>query len=317
MSNPSLMGLTVNITPDESKMLRKLFSKKAESANLREEGIEGGKRKKDEAPEDGSARKMRYQGSSKIAENADETAAAQQDLGASVQFLLLDQIVPKKHKDGGAARLFGKDRRGNSVVVWVKDFRPYFFFPAPRLENDQPLSSAHLIQLCIDLNERCGDKNCSSPVLGITIEDHTELYYYRSKGPSPYLRVSLEAHEKMNKVALALEKMSSSQNPSTALPLRWPAACEPWETNISAQMRFFSDLSISGGSWIEVPARQAMQSKTTRCGLELECSFSEVKSLTHDIADNIFAASCAYKPRGNEQDVAPLTVMRHSILKKS
>jgi hypothetical protein len=46
---------------------------------------------------------------------------------------------------------------------------------------------------------------------------------------------------------------------------------------VSAQLRFFSELAISGGSWIRVPARSdKKEAKTTRCLIELQCSFDEV-----------------------------------------
>jgi hypothetical protein len=63
------------------------------------------------------------------------------------------------------------------------------------------------------------------------------------------------------------------------------------------------------GSWIEVPARLAKdKANKTRCDLELECNFTQIRSLTHDIADAIFASTCL-KASESVTRAAPLTVM--------
>lgn len=133
----------------------------------------------------------------------------------------------------------------------------------------------------------------------MTIEEHTEAMFYR-KSSRPFLRIALEAHDKMKRVLDALEKMASAQQScgDDVLPLRWPPGSgEGWETNVSAQMRFFAEREISGGSWVQVPAQRAsaQHAKKTPCALEFECAFDEVLSLTHDITDTIFHEKSARK----------------------
>jgi len=55
--------------------------------------------------------------------SAEQRRIADSELEAkSVELLVLDQIIPKKAKDG-AARLFGKTAQGSSVVVSISGFR--------------------------------------------------------------------------------------------------------------------------------------------------------------------------------------------------
>ena len=57
------------------------------------------------------------------AKNSEQGRIADSELEAkSVELLVLDQIIPKKAKDG-AARLFGKTAQGSSVVVSISGFR--------------------------------------------------------------------------------------------------------------------------------------------------------------------------------------------------
>ena len=246
------------ISPEESKRLRALFCRKR--------------------PADGDASKEEPKKAKRTA------ACKEQEVAAGVvRMLVLDQSIPKKIKDGQAI-LFGKTAAGQTAALFVSGFTPYFFFPAPR--HPQPLTAADMDTLRKVLNDKSG-----GGVLNIAVENHTEAMYYRSSGARPCLCIHLEAQEKMKKVSDILSEIASGSDGFAGM--QWPAGCEAWETNVSSQLRFFSDLHISGGSWIEVPSRCRQHARSTRCALELECCFDEVRSLTHDIADSIFPSTCA------------------------
>jgi hypothetical protein len=335
--------MEVEITENESKALRALFGRKkqkasggsaepaapssrehgsASASSVTSSGNAEGKRparsppcadadaepgpKKQRSAEHASSRRM-------------QAASVKKDLEAgSVQMLVLDQAIPKKTKDG-EARLFGKTANGNSVCVWVSGFEPYFFFPAPRTEDGTPLTDALIEDLRSVVNEKCAknaDKTGPNAVTAISIEDRVEAMYYRTSS-RPFLRVRLAAQEKMKKVIDVLSAMAASGAPSVSVRagehegnrLQWPQGCEAWETNVSAQLRFFSELAMSGGSWLQVPARATTKhANKTRCGLELECDFSELVSLTHDVADSIFPAST-----NSLEAIAPLKVMSLTV----
>ena len=247
----------LKVSPEESKRLRALFCRKR--------------------PADGDA--------SKEGPAAKRTGACKEEQVATgvVRMLVLDQSIPKKIKDRQAI-LFGKTAAGQTAALFVSGFTPYFYFPAPR--HPQPLTAADMDALRKFLNDKSG-----GGVLNIAVENHTEAMYYRSSGARPCLCIHVEAQERMKKVSDILSEIASSSEGFAGM--QWPAGCEAWETNVSSQLRFFSDLHISGGSWIEVPSRCRQHARSTRCSLELECCFDEVRSLTHDIADSIFPSTRA------------------------
>jgi hypothetical protein len=342
--------MEVEITESESKALRALFGRKKQKASggsaepaapasrEREHGAASsvtgtssgnaeGKRPA-RSPPCADADAERGPKKQRSAEHASsrrmQAVSVKKDSEAgSVQMLVLDQAIPKKTKDG-EARLFGKTANGNSVCVWVSGFEPYFFFPAPRTEDGTPLTDALIEDLRSVVNEKCAknaDKNGSNAVTALSIEDRVEAMYYRTSS-RPFLRVRLAAQEKMKKVIDVLSAMAASGAPSASARagehegnrLQWPQGCEAWETNVSAQLRFFSELAMSGGSWLQVPARATTKhAKETRCALELECDFSELVSLTHDVADSIFPVSCPPGKEHSLETIAPLKVMSLTV----
>jgi len=341
--------MEVEITASESKALRALFGRKRQKASggsaepvapasserehgaaSSETGASSGNEGKRPArcppcADADAEQDPKKQCSAKHASSSRAQAASvKKDLEAgSVQMLVLDQAIPKKTKDG-EARLFGKTANGNSVCVWVSGFEPYFFFPAPRTEDGTPLTDALIEDLRCAVNEKCAknaDKSGSNAVKAISIEDRVEAMYYRASS-RPFLRVRLAAQEKMKKVIDVLSAMAASGAPSASASagkyegtrLQWPQGCEAWETNVSAQLRFFSELAMSGGSWLQVPARPTTKhANKTRCALELECDFRELVSLTHDVADSIFPASCPPGKEHSLETLAPLKVMSLTV----
>jgi hypothetical protein len=63
-----------------------------------------------------------------------------------------------------------------------------------------------------------------------------------------------QAQERMKRVSEALAQMAAGhcagldEKSKQALEhVHWPSQVQSWETNVSAQLRFFADLSTSGG----------------------------------------------------------------------
>ena len=160
----------MNITEAESKALRAIFGKKRPSAAAESGSVHAqvaaatGEGEGNTAAEARNGkRKQEDEGIMELKKaracDASRKATAQEELeGASVvQLLILDQVIPKKTKDG-ASRLFGKTKRGTSVVVYITGFKSFFYFQAPKNEDGEPLSPSQLSQLTALLNKACADK---------------------------------------------------------------------------------------------------------------------------------------------------------------
>jgi hypothetical protein len=97
--------------------------------------------------------------------------------------------------------------------------QPSFFFPAPRNTNGRPFVQAHTDDILAALNKSCGDKAMSNPVSEIRLEQRTEAMYYR-KTSRAFLRVLLQAQEKMRKVVDKMGEMAAGgEGPDGLL---WP-----------------------------------------------------------------------------------------------
>ena len=175
----------MTITADESKKLRSLFCKK----------------RKQQEPPGADVLERRQQSeqssvpsalSSRSHRNAGGKCSAKRELEGetTVTLLTLDQIIPKRTKDGPAC-IFGKTARESTVAVWVHGFTPYFFFPAAHRPSGEPMSADDVDQLRKILNQLCADKTSASPVVSIAVEERTEAMYYRASG-RPFLRIHVE-----------------------------------------------------------------------------------------------------------------------------
>lgn len=107
--------------------------------------------------------------------------------------------------------------------------------------------------LMSELNKSCADKTTSAPIAEIRIEQRTEAMYYRTTSSS-FLKIYVDAQEKMKKVIDAMSKVAGGEvgEEEKLCGLKWPAGSEAWETNISGK---------TSERWPFVPALFLVQHK--------------------------------------------------------
>ncbi|KAJ3116142.1 DNA-directed DNA polymerase delta, partial [Nowakowskiella sp. JEL0407] len=167
---------------------------------------------------------------------------------------------------------------GNSVLVHVDSFKPYFYFAAP-----QNFTLLHLPDLKTALKTHCELVNMQS------------VYGY-SPAPVLFIRVYANSHAGM----LNLKKQVEA---GVDLPGFGMVRCtQPFESNIPDLLRFMIDRKIQGCSWLTLPHGKyrvrSENQKISFCQIEVEIS-------AHDII--------SHQPENEYSKIAPLRILSFDI----
>lgn len=225
-------------------------------------------------------------------------------------------VIPSKSKlqrepRSAVVRLYGVNDQGNSVMVHVHNFEPYFYVNA----WTESLQQHDLIDFGQALNQALlgqirGQeiKNIRQAVKDVqVVQDRRSVWGYRSQS-QVFLKITVALPSFVATARRLVEK--GLQMGSRSLP-----ALSTYESNIPFVLRFMVDRKISGGSWVSLPAgtykvrasaKTLKQSTVTPAGLEpishcqLECDV--------DYSDVV-----AHAPEGVYQRLAPIRVLSFDI----
>ncbi|OBZ82248.1 DNA polymerase delta catalytic subunit [Choanephora cucurbitarum] len=185
------------------------------------------------------------------------------------------------------ARLYGVTADGNSVVCHVRDFLPYFYFPAP-----VGFQHSHLPSLKSSLASAVGKANA---VESVEIVMKQSIYGYHGDQKSPYIRVTTRDPRDISKCKNKIEEgviVSGLSRPCQS--------DTSFESNMQYVLRFMIDCKVLGANWIELPAG--------------EWSFVDKKmSLAQYEVSVRFDKFISHAPEGEWSDIAPLRVLSFDI----
>ncbi|GAA6035190.1 hypothetical protein JCM8097_006411 [Rhodosporidiobolus ruineniae] len=205
--------------------------------------------------------------------------------------LVFQQIDIEEHSapgQGPQIRAFGVTQTGNSVLLHVKGFLPYFWVAAPR-----GFTNADCVPLLEHLN--ASYFNGIRPVASVSIANKRSLWGYKGDAVSPFIKLSIVDTKHYPKVRNAFERgeinFKDFFDGSSLLT---------FESNIAYTLRFMIDHHIVGMNWLELKAG-SYQHKTTRisnCQYEVECDHSAL--ISHEAV-------------GDWSHVAPLRILSFDI----
>lgn len=173
-------------------------------------------------------------------------------------------------------RMFGVNKEGNSVCVFVHGFEPYFYVeaPTPTFSPDDCSNLAEVLNVALAARDK--SKNCKS-VLNVEIVQKQTILYYQPQKSRPFLKVSLTLPNLVASSKTIIEQGLSL--PWLGCTLHGPT----YESNIPYALRYMIDSSIVGGCWVELPATSyslvtSENSRVSHCQLEAHVNYDSVVS---------------------------------------
>ncbi|GAA5857179.1 hypothetical protein JCM8547_009357 [Rhodosporidiobolus lusitaniae] len=197
--------------------------------------------------------------------------------------LVFQQIDIEEHSAPGAGpqiRAFGVTQTGNSVLLHVKGFLPYFWVAAPRGFTNSDCT-AHF--------------NGTRPVQAVSIANKRSLWGYKGDAVSPFIKLTIVDTKTYPKVRNAFERGEVNYK-----DFFQGESLMTYESNIAYTLRFMIDHHIVGMNWLELKAGtyNLKSSKISNCQYEVECDHKSV--ISHEAV-------------GDWSGVAPLRILSFDI----
>ncbi|GLE05294.1 hypothetical protein PINS_up014307 [Pythium insidiosum] len=172
-------------------------------------------------------------------------------------------------------RLYGVTALGNSVMMHVHGFLPYFYAACPDHVDD---SRSGDVRRALEsaLSQRDRDSADTTRVVGVqVVTDRMSIYGYQFDRPTKLWKIYLSMPSYVPKLRSLLEG-------GVALPGIDFRTYQTYESNVPFILRFMIDQEISGCNWIEAPAgTYAIRSpahKRSLCQLEIDVVYTNVVS---------------------------------------
>ncbi|GEM06433.1 DNA polymerase delta subunit 1 [Rhodotorula toruloides] len=205
--------------------------------------------------------------------------------------LVFQQIDIEEFSAGGGAptiRAFGVTKTGNSVLLHVKGFLPYFWVSAPR-----GFTSSDCLPFMEHLN--AAHFNGVRPVKAVSLANKRSLWGYKGDAVSPFIKVTVMDTKQYPKVRNAFERgevLYKDFFNGTALMT--------YESNIAYTLRFMIDYHIVGMNWLELKPGTYERAKNpvSNCQYEIECQHDKLIS---------------HPAEGEWSGIAPLRILSFDI----
>lgn len=202
------------------------------------------------------------------------------------EFQLLDADEVLKEADLGSLpfglpliRLFGCSRRGQSVLVVIRDFLPYFFFPVSPGFGDADLAA---------FLDHCRQKVPDVAVVSAEVVVRTPLMYFRPEAGDRYshflrITVALPRHVGILSKHLCAGKLAEAFGRDKFYDT------QAYEANVNYLLRLMIDKDMAGGGWLTVPAGKyaalaAGTANSSRCHINVACRYEDLE--VHPVSDN-------------------------------
>lgn len=205
--------------------------------------------------------------------------------------IIFQQIDVEESTDAGTGtislRMYGVTEAGNSVLVNITDFLPYFYIAVPRGFGQDDLESFRF-----DLNKSVG----GNPVKKIEIVSKRSLWGYKGDDWIPFLKITINEPRNLPKVRGIFERGECH------FQGLFQDTVPTFESNIAYTLRFMIDTKVVGMNWIEVPA-----GKYSIVASDKQRSYSQLELNVR--YDNFIS----HPPEGNWSKIAPLRILSFDI----
>ncbi|KAL0091377.1 DNA polymerase family B-domain-containing protein [Phycomyces blakesleeanus] len=212
-------------------------------------------------------------------------------LNPNSQSLVFQQIEADEYMDyktkSPVVRLYGITDAGNSVVCHIRNFLPYFYFPAPA-----GLKKSHLPELKKALAAALFDP---AMLHSVSIEVKQSIYGYSGDVKSDFVKVTLKDPRDISKIKNKIEEGVEVSGLDIIC-----IADTTYESNLGYLLRFMIDCEMTGCNWIELPAGKYSISDNHTSHSQYEVDTTYDKFISH-------------APEGEWSRVAPLRILSFDI----
>uniref|UniRef100_A0A914HJ83 DNA polymerase n=1 Tax=Globodera rostochiensis TaxID=31243 RepID=A0A914HJ83_GLORO len=186
-------------------------------------------------------------------------------------------------RTGVIVRMFGVTNCGNSIVVSVPGYRPYFFASAPLGFDQSHIPAAiSLLNSNISISAQSGiPKDAPTMVTDIELVFGSNLFGFHAElRQQLFLKIfvlSPRIITACSRVLYLLEKIGADEVGHLA-NFR---PCQAFEANLDFEVRFMADLGLVGCGWAECPARKFThvdpKHRNTNCQIEVSINVNDLK----------------------------------------
>lgn len=159
--------------------------------------------------------------------------------------------------------MFGVTESGNSVLLHIHDFRPYFFVMAP----PQHVANAfNAQQITEELNRR--HSKGGEPVVAYCEPTRKQSVFFYSDGVEQFYKIVCYQPKDVAGLRTILEKQGLNLSGENVV-------MQTFESNLPYFLRFMIDQHIVGMQWVRVKdfTLRDNSQKTSMCQIEADCSY--------------------------------------------
>ena len=184
-----------------------------------------------------------------------------------------DKTKPRPTTRAPVIRMFGVTEKGNSVMCWVHDFKPYFYVLCPAwFKADSPVHVANAISKALRDDNRF--REYSEPVLAIDVVKKQSVWGYQFEKESDFMKITLQIPTMISTSRGIMEKGIVVNGEMCNF--------QTYESNLVFALRFMIDREIQGASWVELPKGtyhiRSPITKESHCQIEVDISYSDLIS---------------------------------------
>lgn len=191
-----------------------------------------------------------------------------------------DASKDKVEDDSSLIRLHGVTESGASVIVLVRSFRQYLYFPVSTAFEESDFAAF----------EEAIKHNTKTPVsidsLEIVKRDPLEYYRGNPEDYQRYVKIYVQKPTDVNQIGTILGKSDELPYLLNLYKAGKLYSSQVYETGLAFDMRFMADLGIVGCGWVKIPAGK-YKSVASRAPYEritglFECQHDVIKGLSPD-----------------------------------
>ncbi|TMW55420.1 hypothetical protein Poli38472_013311 [Pythium oligandrum] len=179
------------------------------------------------------------------------------------------------NQNAAIVRLYGVTEDGNSVMMHVHGFLPYFYVACPDNFEESRCGEIRM-SLEAALSQRDRDRADMTRIVGVQfVTDKMSIYGYQFDRPVKLWKVYLSMPNYVPKLRSLLEG-------GLTLPGIEHRTYQTYESNVPFILRFMIDQNISGCNWLEAPAGtyaiRGAANKKSLCQLEIDIVYNNIVS---------------------------------------
>ena len=195
-----------------------------------------------------------------------------------------DSINSFKMNTKFTIQLFGINEHGESVLINVDDFKPFFFV---KVNNDWTSKEKNLF-----INEiKSKVKSIKDDIIDYKLINRKKLYEFDDYKDHVFLQITFENLNAMNKVKYLFRAKNDYYEFNS---LKTKTRCHLYEGNIPPLLRFFHVHNISPSGWIKLEDYvEEVDEKVSSCTYEYSVSKDDIQPL-NDKEDKVPYKICSF-----------------------